>query len=258
MGLDITVHKLIKNEQKDDSRHVIVSKEELEKLKQYGLDKYIQKKKVKYMNLKKGLQEMGYKPKNMIYRSACYGCRDKTKPECYYEYYDKTHPLLKIFKRLNKKYGTKHYYEIEFEKPFTIKQLLTKREIELLKQYGFTDYTFACSKETVKDGKVVYTLGGLFYDIEDSLSIYLDIDNVPTYNKVHQCYFWREVGYQRKGFNSKFYEDYTNGKIGYFVYSLEELKRYKEDYCEDDMKENFQKRVIDNFVEGECVVSFDW
>ena len=62
--------------------------------------------------------------------------------------------------------------------------------------------------------------------------------------------------------NAKLYQDYRDGKIGYFVYTLEELKRYKEEYCvteEDfDYKEHFQKQIIDKFKEGECVVSFDW
>lgn len=90
-------------------------------------------------------------------------------------------------------------------------------------------------------------------------TIKVNLDKVPTYEKTIKILYYEEVGYQRKGLNDQFYEDYRNGKIGYFVWTLEELMRYKESYCESiEDKEHFQRSIIDNFIEGECCVTFDW
>lgn len=104
--------------------------------------------------------------------------------------------------------------------------------------------------------------------------IVLDIEKIPTYKKVIKVLYCEEVGYQRKGLNHKFYEDYDKGKIGYFVWSKAELERYKQDYCDEPYKyvypngketdtmiypkDNFQRNIIDNFIEGECCVTFSW
>ena len=92
--------------------------------------------------------------------------------------------------------------------------------------------------------------------------------SVSLYDKKIFIIGEEEVGYQRKGFNNKFYEDYEAGKIGYYIWSKKELERYKEDYCEDvitfpngdtlDLKKYFQEHIIDKFVEGECYACFSW
>lgn len=109
---------------------------------------------------------------------------------------------------------------------------------------------------------------------EDKIMIRIDLDKVPTYKKTIKVLYHEEVGYQRKGLNDKFYDDYQDGKIGYFVWSLAELQRYKDEYCDEPYeyqyhngemsgkivkpKENFQHNIIDHFTEGEDVVTFDW
>ena len=71
--------------------------------------------------------------------------------------------------------------------------------------------------------------------------------------------YTEEVGYQRKGLNGKFYDDYEEGKIGYYVWDKKELERYKQDYCDsDEAKDNFQHNIIDKFVDGEYVARFSW
>ena len=102
--------------------------------------------------------------------------------------------------------------------------------------------------------------------------IEVNLDKVPTYQKEIKVLYYEEVGYQRKGLNKKFYEDYRNDVIGYFVWTKEELERYKELYCDDPYqfvypngdlgqmvypKDDFQKNIIDNFVEGKDCVIFD-
>lgn len=108
----------------------------------------------------------------------------------------------------------------------------------------------------------------------DETKIEIDLEKVPTYEKALKVLFYSEVGYQRKGLNGKFYEDYEAGKIGYFVWTKAELERYKQDYCDEPYeyvypngeksgkmvypKDSFQKNIIDNFVEGSDCVTFDW
>lgn len=89
--------------------------------------------------------------------------------------------------------------------------------------------------------------------------IEVDLDKVPTINKKITVIYYDEVGYQRKGLNAKFYEDYRNGKIGYFVWKKDELLRYKEDYCDtNEEKQDFQRNIIDKFIEERDCVTFDW
>lgn len=106
------------------------------------------------------------------------------------------------------------------------------------------------------------------YDDKNGNVIEIPEASVPLYDKKVFIIGEEEIGYQRKGFNDKFYEDYRAGKIGYYVWSKKELERYKEDYCEDivtypngdtfDYKKYFQEHIIDKFVEGECYACFDW
>lgn len=109
---------------------------------------------------------------------------------------------------------------------------------------------------------------------EDNKEFTIDLEKVPNKKVKIKVIFYEEVGYQRKGLNSKFYGDYEEGKIGYYVWDLKELKRYKKDYCDrqhrhiypngtksdyiDTPKKNFQYNIIDKFVQDECVVCFSW
>lgn len=112
----------------------------------------------------------------------------------------------------------------------------------------------------------------LSYEEREKYIIKINLDNVPTIDKVIKVLPRKEIGYQRKGLNSKFYEDYRNGKIGYFVWNKAELERYKEEYCDEPYeytypngekeiispKEDFQKNIIDKFTEGEDCATFNW
>lgn len=82
--------------------------------------------------------------------------------------------------------------------------------------------------------------------------VIIHLGEVPIYTKQVPVICWEEVGYQRKGMNDKFYEEFEN----YWVWTKAELERYKNEYAEDP--EEFQSNIIDNFVEGKDCVSFDW
>ena len=94
----------------------------------------------------------------------------------------------------------------------------------------------------------------------------IDLNKVPTKGVPIKVIYYNEVGYQRKGLNPKFYSDYREGKIGYFVWTKAELERYKDEYCDDtpyfegreNAKDDFQHNIIDKFTEGEDCVIFDW
>ena len=93
----------------------------------------------------------------------------------------------------------------------------------------------------------------------NELVITINAKDVPLKKVVTKCIYYKEVGYQRKGLNSKFYEDFDNGKIEDLVWTLAELERYKKDYCDtDEDKQCFQENIINKFVEGKCVVEFSW
>ena len=113
-----------------------------------------------------------------------------------------------------------------------------------------------------------------YLEARDKLIINIDLDKVPIYEKEIKVLYYEEVGYQRKGLNKLFYDDYENGKIGYFVWSKEELEKYKKDYCDEPYeykypngemsgklvypKDNFQRNIIDKFEEGKDCVTFSW
>lgn len=111
-------------------------------------------------------------------------------------------------------------------------------------------------------------------DYEGLGKIKIDLEKVPLKEKSIKVLPIEEVGYQRKGLNGKFYDDYESGKIGYFVWTKAELERYKEEYCDEPYeyvypngeksgnmvypKLDFQRHIIDHFTEGEDCVTFDW
>lgn len=120
------------------------------------------------------------------------------------------------------------------------------------KKADMLDYVIGQDEE----GKNIYDTDA-YEAYRNAHMVVIDLHSVPTYDV---DVIWEdEVGYQRKGLNKKFYEDYNAGKIGYFVWTKEELERYKEEYCDgEDAKEEFQRNIIDNFTDGECCAEFSW
>jgi hypothetical protein len=76
-----------------------------------------------------------------------------------------------------------------------------------------------------------------------------------------QVLYWATKGYQRKGMNRHFYEDFENCKL-YFDKALV-LKAcscleptWGNDY--EELKAHFRSNFVDNFVEGESVFLGSW
>lgn len=109
-----------------------------------------------------------------------------------------------------------------------------------------------------------------FWDEVEKVKVKVYWRDLPKKTVEIKVIYRDEIGYQRKGLNDQFYKDYNDGKIGYFVWTKDELERYKKDYCGEDHvseydrhyictpKRDFQEAIIDTFVEGECCVCFDW
>lgn len=111
--------------------------------------------------------------------------------------------------------------------------------------------------ETEDDEKYGYVLGANKEGIEPKQLI-ICADDIPQYETELPVVYYTEVGYQRKGLNGQFYQDYEDGKIGYFVWTKVELERYLDDYVEPDRKEYFKTNIVDVFEDGKDVCSFDW
>ena len=94
-----------------------------------------------------------------------------------------------------------------------------------------------------------------YHKDDESNVLKINFNDVKEKKVKIKVLYREEVGYQRKGFNTQFYNDYDDGKIGYFVWNKEELMRYKTDYANEP--EAFQGNIIDNFEEN-CVCTFDW
>ena len=262
MGLDITVQHLTKVLPTGKDVNFITLDTELKKeFKKHGLDKFNTYRHNTYYDFKKYFKSIGRNIKDFRSAGACWG------DETYFDFNDTKHPLYKIIKRLSKKYN-RDIFEVVTDKPFTVKDLFTKKELELLKEYNLQEklngenaISRKCHRYS-EDEPQRYAVGFIMFDILHATIFRVFEESIPTHTKRNTVAYWIAEGYQRKGLNGQFYQDYRDGKIGYYVYTLDELKRYKEEYCttEDDFdyKEHFQKQIIDKFVEGECVVSFDW
>jgi hypothetical protein len=262
MGLDITLKRLTKVLPPGGDVHFITLDTELKnEFKKYGLNKFNSCRYNTYYDFKKYFKSIGRNRKEFRSAGACWG------PETYFDFNDTKHPLYKIIKRLSKKYN-RYIFDVVSDKPFTIKDLFTKKELELLNEYGLQESLNgknAISRECGRfneDEPQRYCVGMVMFDILHKTIVRVFGEDIPRYTKRNTVAYCVEEGYQRRGLNGQFYQDYRDGKIGYYVYTLDELKRYKEDYCiteEDfDYKEHFQKEIIDKFIEGECVVSFSW
>ena len=183
-------------------------------------------------------------------------CETSYYDEVIYTFEDLKHPLHKLKVRICDLHNELNDVKI------------SNSEKKLLDKYGFKGPLL----EKNAQGELTYW--PLYKFLNDIVMVKLNTKNIPTFDKEEDVLYGTEVSYQRKGFNNKFYDDYDKGRIGYFVFTKAELERYKDEYCDEPYeyvypngeksgemiypKDNFQKNIIDHFVEGEMFVTFDW
>lgn len=133
------------------------------------------------------------------------------------------------------------------------KKYIIEKEIDPCK-------VISSSSKTTEKGKVI-TINFI-----DGTEHIVDLSEVPVKVVSQKVIGVEEVGYQRKGLNDKFYDDSRKGELNYYVWALDELNHYKNEYCNEtdeygigyNPKVEFQKNIIDKFIEGQCVVVFDF
>lgn len=69
-------------------------------------------------------------------------------------------------------------------------------------------------------------------------------------------YTGEEIGYQRKGLNGNFYDEFT--EEDYMVLTKERMQYVYDNYVLDDYKEQFKERLLDKFVDGETYCIYSW
>jgi len=70
-----------------------------------------------------------------------------------------------------------------------------------------------------------------------------------------------EIGYQRKGMNKRFYEEFENDQLYFSISDVRKAKAYIEGMSESDtnnLLKSFQQNFIDNFTEGESIFIVSW
>lgn len=76
-----------------------------------------------------------------------------------------------------------------------------------------------------------------------------------------QGIYFKERGYQRKGMNRAFYQDFQNDKPYFDLASVKKAYAYlKADHLStlEELQQNFRQNFIENFVEGESVFFAGW
>lgn len=260
MGLDISVmrpRKVI--DVNDDNGYLYILDEDpgLNSFKDFSFDKINQ-----YFDLKGSLEKLGVNINDLEAISIEYG------KNTIYSYRNIKHELYEPYLILNKIWSTAYYD--------TKKELFESKEYEeylkllpILKKYGYKpQYKFFASGNE----KTYYNLNKA-YDFVSKKTLII-LKNPVTFDKVDRCIICDEVGYQRKGANTQFYEDdMWNCPI---IIDIKTLNEHWEKYFShrtseskggwgssvefilenDEMKNRFKENIINKFVEGETFVIY--
>lgn len=95
--------------------------------------------------------------------------------------------------------------------------------------------------------------------VEQNRQFIVDKD-CEEFGVIKVMYFQQE-GYQRKGMNSKFYNDFENDKLYFDLESVRKAYNYLEADHISSLKElqhNFQENFLDNFIEGKSIFQVSW
>lgn len=73
--------------------------------------------------------------------------------------------------------------------------------------------------------------------------------------------YYKIKGYQRKGMNRKFYNDFKNDQLYFELLTVERAYQYLEaDHMGslEELQDNFRKNFMGNFIEGESIFFPGW
>lgn len=85
--------------------------------------------------------------------------------------------------------------------------------------------------------------------------------NYETSSRKIKVLPYEEIGYQRKGMNDQFYEDFKNFELYFEKSAVQTAARYlRTDIFGENktLKEHFQENFIDNFIEGQSMFFASW
>ena len=146
---------------------------------------------------------------------------------------------------------------------------LHKKEIEILRKAGFEPYFHEIENEyydLIKDypgWEVIGIIGEddenkAHYEIrnkETDETKVLPLDDAPTFKQTDIKIFVKEIGYQRKGMNGKFYETWCKDEDSVIITDRAEIKKICE--CSNDIKYS-KKEFLNKFKEGETFMVLDY
>lgn len=259
MGLDVSVMrpKMVDVVGENGYTYRMEDNPELEIFKDFAIDKTNT-----YYDIEGELKKLGHELDDLEWISTEYGRNVSM------VFINTKHELYEAHKFLREVWS-KCYFE-------TKKELLKSEEykkflefLPLLKKYGYRPlYKFFATGSQ----KTYYTLNSATRFVERKVKIKLT--NPSTYDKVEKCVICDEVGYQRKGANTKFYEEGMWG--GPMVVDSKTLNEHWNKYFSeqtpdsvggwgseteynlenDEMRNRFKENIIDKFVEGETFVVY--
>ena len=262
MGLDITLYRPYSVQNMD--------KEEFDDLTDYRVVKegdslyskfenFLFEKENEYFDIESKLKELNLKEEDLIWCGEVFnGTTSKIL------YVVKSDPLYIAYNWL--------YEENKWTLDFKTKKDLLKSDA--FKTYK--DLLAKCNlkprryKRTYSSGEIKYNLSYEYSKIHKLAERFLLYSDIPTYKQVDKMLAYKEVGYQRKGANAKFYADGMWSSDDVVERSVLENhwkeyfsgeKPYDEDKdifglsveynnSSEENEERFKRNILDKFVEG--------
>lgn len=248
MGLDITLKKFLTKEESDNMPEP-----------QYCLKRYfhmdsVLRKKLYDMNMEKFI----YKITDTFYDIEKYGINDEKYKHIMTKFGDNAYPIHVMEDTSHELYPIyekmQNFITLADTKIEDVKEtdFFTDEELKLIKEkYCYAEPLFVM---TNGDGSSCLNL---YHFIGDKVSKEFDMEFCPTYEEEVEIYYWSDdIGYQRKGLNGKFYDEFTEDD--YYVLTKERMQYVYDNYVNEDYKEYFKEHLLDRFVEGEMFCTFDW
>lgn len=229
MGLDITLRKVTTE---IDYNLYILNNSTLSEFKKYFDEKYFFDYENEYYDFEKvGITEDKYD----------WVCTEYDEDEIF-TYINKTNPLYSLYKR------ARHTEDGIFI-PY-----ITKEECELILKNGWKEYAHEKCFFVSKDFKVDGSHTKLYLFLRQQCVEIFNGKDIPIYKQIDKVIYYDNIGYQRNGMRSKFYDSNPDC----YVFTKEKLQFIYDNYVLDDYKEHFKSNILDNHIDGETFVTFDW